>query len=242
MSNATGVINHAPPCRHRRVHVICEGQTEEMFVNLMLQPHFDAHKIEVHPKLLGATGHVPSAQRHGGNVSYKRVMTDIRLLLDNDPTAYVTTFIDFYGIYADFPGVRQAKRLRTAWERHDAVVKAMFAQLADDLGGEQTSRVVPYIQMHEFEGLLFSSPRDMASGILQPHLWKKFDKILFPFDTPEDINDSIETAPSKRIQSIFRGYQKVLHGSIIAKRIGIERIRQACPLFDEWLDRIEQLP
>jgi len=235
MSGTTGApqsISH----KHRRVHIICEGQTEEMFVNLMLRPHFDTHKIEVHPKLLGMIG------QRGGNVSYKRVMTDLRLLLANDPTAYVTTFIDFYGIYADFPGVSQAKKLRTAWERHDAVVNALFAQLADDLGETQAERVVPYIQMHEFEGLLFSSPRDLATGILQPHLWKRFDKILFPFDTPEDINDSIETAPSKRIQNIFRGYQKVLHGSIIARRIGIERIRQACPLFDEWLYRIEQLP
>ena len=235
MSAASGVPTH-PPHRHRCVHVICEGQTEEMFVNLVLQPHFDMHKIEVHPKLLGAVG------QQGGNVAYKRVVTDIRLLLANDPEAYVTTFIDFYGIYADFPGVRQAKKLRTAWERHDMVVSALFAQLADDLGEEQAVRVVPYIQMHEFEGLLFSSPKELATGILQPHLWKRFDKILFLFDTPEDINDSMETAPSKRIQNIFRGYQKVLHGSIIARRIGLERIRQACPLFDEWLYRLEQLP
>jgi len=95
MSDATGVINPSPR-KHRRVHVICEGQTEEMFVNLMLQPHFDTHKIEVHPKLLGTIG------RQGGNVGYNRVMTDIRLLLVNDPHAYVTTFIDFYGIYAEF--------------------------------------------------------------------------------------------------------------------------------------------
>jgi len=235
MSDSADVIKQ-PHRRYRRVHVICEGQTEEMFVNLMLQPHFDAHRIEVHPKLLGEIG------RRGGNVGYKRVLTDIRLLLTHDPKAYVTTFIDFYGIYADFPGVSQAKKLRTAWERHDAVVNALFAQLADDLGEEQAGRVVPYIQMHEFEGLLFSSPHDLASGILQPHLWKKFDKILFAFNTPEDINDSIETAPSKRIQNIFRGYRKVLHGTIIAKRIGLERIRQTCPLFDEWLYRLEQLP
>ena len=221
--------------RHRRVHVICEGQTEEVFVNLILQPHFDAHRIEIHPKLLGAAGH------QGGNVGYKRVVDDIRHLLANDLEARVTTFIDFYGIHADFPGVREAKKLRSARERHDVVVSSLSVQLADDLGDKMVSRVVPYIQMHEFEALLFSSPQDMAAGILQPHQWKKFDKILFGFDTPEDINDSFETAPSKRIQHVFRGYQKVLHGSIIARRIGLECIRQACPLFDEWLDLLEQL-
>ena len=235
MSDTPGKPQYTPR-RHRRVHIICEGQTEEMFVNLVLQPHFDKHNIEVQPKLLGEVGH------QGGNVGYTRVLRDIRLLRTNDPEAWVTTFIDFYGIYADFPGVGQAKKLRTAWERHDVVVSALYAKLVDDIGEEPALRVVPYIQMHEFEGLLFSSPTDMAAGILQPHLWKKFDKILFPFETPEDINDSIETAPSKRIQHIFRGYQKVLHGSIIARRIGIERIREACPLFDEWLIMLEQLP
>ncbi|MCL2623116.1 MAG: DUF4276 family protein [Planctomycetaceae bacterium] len=234
MNNPSGRLQHTPR-RHRRVHIICEGQTEEMFVNLILQPHFDAHRIEVLPKLLGASGH------QGGNVGYKRVMTDIRRLLTGDPKGWITTLIDFYGINADFPGVADAKRRRTARERHDEVVSALYAQLADDLGEELASRVVPYIQMHEFEGLLFSSPQDMAAGILQPHLWKKFDKILFDFDTPEDINDSFETAPSKRVQHIFRGYQKVLHGSIIARRIGLECIRQACPLFDEWLYQLEQL-
>ena len=227
--------NSARANRHRRVHIICEGQTEEMFVNLILQPHFDRHKMEVLPKLIGTFGH------QGGNVGYKRVLTDIRLLLTSDPESYVTTFIDFYGIYANFPGVIEARGLRSARDRHDEVVSAMYARLVDDLGEDNASRVVPYIQMHEFEGLLFSSPQDMAEGILQPHLWKKFDKIAFQFDTPEDINDSIETAPSKRVQRIYRGYQKVLHGAIIAKRTGLPRIREACPLFDEWLYRLESL-
>ena len=235
MSGVFDATKHAPR-RHRRIHVICEGQTEETFVNVILQPHFDVHRMEILPKLLGATGH------QGGNVGYKRVVSDIRRLLANDPRAWVTTFIDFYGINADFPGVAKAKKLRSARERHDEVVSALYSQLVVDFGEVMASRVVPYIQMHEFEGLLFSSPPDMAAGILQPHQWKKFDKILFDFDTPEDINDSIETAPSKRIEHIFRGYQKVLHGSVIARRIGLERIRQACPLFDEWLYQLEQLP
>ena len=222
--------------RHRRVHIICEGQTEETFVNLILQPHFDAHRIEILPKLLGATGH------QGGNVGYKRVMTDIRLLLTHDPSAWVTTFIDFYGIHADFPGIARAKKLHSARDRHDEVVGNLYAQLMSDLGEALTARVVPYVQMHEFEGLLFSSPQDLAAGILLPHKWKQFAKILFEFDTPEDINNSFVTAPSKRIEHIFRGYQKVLHGSIIARRIGLERIRATCPLFDEWLYQLEQLP
>ncbi|MDR1957785.1 MAG: DUF4276 family protein [Planctomycetaceae bacterium] len=217
-----------------RIHIICEGQTEEMFVNVVLRPHFDSFGTEVIPRILGAAGH------QGGNVSYKRVMTDIRLLLQTDPFSWITTFIDFYGIYATFPGVREAKHHRTAQERFEIAVEAFLFQLAEDFQ-EKASRIIPYIQMHEFEGLLFSSPEDIAKGILQPHLWKKFAKILFEFESPEDINDSIETAPSKRILHIFRGYQKVLHGSIIARRTGLERIRSQCPLFNAWVETLEQI-
>jgi len=219
----------------RRIHIICEGQTEEMFVNLILHPHFETLGIEVLPKLIGTGGH------RGGNVGYKRIVTDIRLLLHSDPFSKITTFIDFYGIYANFPGVHKAKLFKTAQERFDAVIEGFLKQLETDFRPDQALRVIPYVQMHEFEGLLFSSPKELALGILQPYLWKKFAKILFDFDTPEDINNSFETAPSKRIQQIFRGYQKILHGSIIVKRIGLATIREHCPLFDTWISVLENI-
>ena len=227
-------MTDASPGR-RRIHVICEGQTEEMFVNLILTSHFAERGIEVVPKIIGTSGH------QGGNVGYKRIVNDIRLLLQGDRTSRITTFIDFYGIYSNFPGVREARKLRTAQERFETVIHAFLEQLAMDFPEEEVSRIIPYIQMHEFEGLLFSAPEDVAIGILQPHLWKKFAKILFAFDTPEDINDSIETAPSKRILQIFRGYQKVLHGSIIVKRIGLQKIRDHCPLFNAWIEVLESI-
>ena len=221
--------------KKRRIHIICEGQTEEMFVNLILAPHFEMQEIEVLPKIIGTIGH------QGGNVGYKRLATDIRLLLQGDKTSRITTFIDFYGIFSNFPGIREARQLRSAQERFDTVVTAFLEQLTADFNRDDIARIIPYIQMHEFEGLLFSSPEDVAFGILQPHLWKKFAKILFAFDTPEDINDSIETAPSKRILQIFRGYQKVLHGSIIVRRIGLQKIHDHCPLFNAWIEVLENL-
>jgi len=228
-------VKQNPPKHHRRIHIICEGQTEEMFVNVMMQPHFDLHRIEILPKLIGTFG------QRGGHVDYDRVKTDVQHILSYDFNSYVTMFIDFYGICGGFPGVARARKLRSARERHDLVVDALRHQLLEDCGTQIASRVIPYIQMHEFEGLLFSSPKDMAAGILQPNLWKRFDKIAFHFDTPEDINDNIATAPSKRILQIFRGYQKVLHGSIIARRIGLKTIRQMCPLFDEWIGKMERV-
>jgi len=56
---------------------------------------------------------------------------------------------------------------------------------------------------------------------------------------PEDINETPEGAPSKRILRIFPGYRKLLHGPTIAERIGLKTIREQCPHFDDWLTRLE---
>ena len=61
------------------------------------------------------------------------------------------------------------------------------------------------------------------------------------FGTPEKIDDDPQTAPSKRIERFFPVYQKPLHGTIAAKRIGVEVIRRECPHFNKWLSAPESL-
>ena len=58
---------------------------------------------------------------------------------------------------------------------------------------------------------------------------------------PEDINDSPETAPSKRILSIFPEgtYSKPEHGPLIAEAIGIDAMRQKCAQFDAWVAHLQ---
>jgi len=102
-------------------------------------------------------------------------------------------------------------------------------------------RFIPYVQIYEFEGLLFSDPQRFASGIDQPQLAAEFSAIPDDFSTPEEINDSPMTAPSKQIEKLFRRYEKPLHGSLAAMEIGLSTIRAECPIFDEWLRRLEGL-
>ena len=58
------------------------------------------------------------------------------------------------------------------------------------------------------------------------------------FNTPEEIDEGQTTAPSKRLISLYEGYDKVPFGSLIAERIGLERILEECPHFDEWVSKI----
>jgi hypothetical protein len=60
--------------------------------------------------------------------------------------------------------------------------------------------------------------------------------------SPELVNDSVETSPSHRMQKLFAGYDKKLHGPEIIELAGLELVRAECTRFDAWLTRLEQLP
>lgn len=93
--------------------------------------------------------------------------------------------------------------------------------------------------MHEFEGLLFSDCVAFASAIGRPDLAASFQGIRDEFETPEEINDSPVTAPSKRVEALVAGYQKPLFGTVAALDIGFDAIRAECPHFDRWVTTLE---
>lgn len=96
--------------------------------------------------------------------------------------------------------------------------------------------------MHEFEGLLFSDCERFGRGIFRPDLVPQFQEIRKQFSTPEEIDDSPVTAPSKRVEALVTGYQKPLLGALAVLEIGLDAIRRACPHFREWLERLEAWP
>jgi predicted ATPase len=62
------------------------------------------------------------------------------------------------------------------------------------------------------------------------------------FETPEHINDSPETAPSKLLARILKPrYRKRLHGPDLTNGIGLDKIREKCPHSRQWFDRISTL-
>jgi Domain of unknown function (DUF4276) len=219
-----------------RVNIICEGQTEETFVQEILYHFFVTKSIYLTPILIGKPGH------KGGNFTFGRLLKDLRPLL-GDSTAYCTTLFDFYGLPNDFPGKATALTMNNIKDKAQCVTKAVVDALqATTISPDALRRFIPYIQMYEFEGLLFSDCSSLASAISQPHLASKFQEIRASFASPEHINNSPMTAPSKRISKIYSRYDKPLHGSLAMIEIGIEAIRQECKLFDRWLQTLENLP
>ncbi len=221
-----------------RLRIICEGQTEEEFVNELLARHLHAFGVYPIPIVIGTV-----AQR-GGNVKYHRLLNNIRNSLLSERNCYCTTLIDFYGLGMEFPGKSEAKEEKLPKTKAESFCFALQKALERDIGVNPMRRFIPYVQMHEYEALLFSEPTRMAQGFDRLDLKESLAAIRAIFPTPEHINDDQNSAPSKRIIKLFPGYerQKPLFGVLAASTIGLPKIRQECPLFNNWLCALENLP
>ncbi len=223
------------------VHV--EGQTEEDFVNGPLREHLFACGYQrVDARLLG---NARQRNRRGGIKPWGAAKRDIVRHLKEDQGCVASTLVDFYGMPADetkgWPGRSEANTLELA-KKATAVEEKILLDVQQEMGsGFGFNRFVPFVAIHEFEGLLFSDCGAFADGIGRADLKGKFQAIRDQYNSPEEINDSNITAPSKRIQQIMPNYSKVLHGSKAALEIGVAKMRSDCPHFDEWLKKLEAL-
>jgi hypothetical protein len=221
------------------VHV--EGETEEMFVNEVFRGNLLTSGYErVGARLLG---NARQRDRRGGIRSWDIVRRDIIRHLTQDPGCIATTMIDYYGLPQSgekaWPGRAQATSLAVP-NRGPHVEAALLDDLSNHMGtGFDRRRFLPFVTMHEFEGLLFSDCEAFARGVGQGGLADSLQGIRDQFDTPEDINDSPITAPSKRLEALIPGYVKPLFANLAALEIGLEAITGACPHFRTWRGELE---
>jgi hypothetical protein len=184
--------------------------------------------------------------RRGGIRKWPSVRKDIVDHLREDQDCIATTMVDYYGMPqkgpGGWPGRARSTGLSTIEEKARCVQEAVRDDLLFAMGSRfDSKRFVPFVVMHEFEGLLFSDCAAFSHGIGRSDLEVDFRKIREQFATPEDINDSPVTAPSKRVETLVQGYQKPLHGVLAALEIGLSRVRAECPHFDGWLRQLESL-
>jgi hypothetical protein len=127
-------------------------------------------------------------------------------------------------------------------EKAQTLVESLVAALSQTIERESLLRFIPYVQMHEFEAFMFSDTAAFADAIGRPDLQRNFETIRLTFKTPEHIDNSPVTAPSKRILALYPAYEKPLMGERAARAIGLPIIRNECPLFSAWLSKLESLP
>jgi hypothetical protein len=218
-----------------RLYVVVEGQTEESFVRNVLAEVLWGSKVHPTPILLGTPGH------KGGRTSYARLKRDVVVQLKQDRGAWCSTMIDLYGLGPGFPGYPPPGGLSPIEKvRHiENAVKEDICSEIPDLRPDR--RFIPYLQLHEYEAILFSDPPAFARGINLPNLQQQFQQIRDRFESPEDIDDHPETAPSKRVLAVYPGYRKVIEGTQAAAAVGISAMRAECRHFREWIEALEAL-
>ena len=216
-----------------KVFIYVEGQTEDTFVKRVLYPPLSQKGIFIIP-IIAKTKRTKSGETFkGGITKYSVVKSEILKLL-NDPTALaVTTFIDYYDLPHSFPGKNRLVGT-TPFEKVEFLENA-FKQDIDH------PKFIPYIMLHEFEALLFASPREICKPFPGTNVMADLENIRNSFQSPEEINEGKATHPSARIQSLLPDYRKSLHGPLISLRIGLDRIRRECHHFSQWLSAIERL-
>ncbi len=212
----------------KRLIIIVEGQTEEEFVKSLLCPYLAGFRIyDVRAiKIQTSRGY------KGGLVNYEHFRRDIWNILKREQEVVVTSLVDFFRMPTNFPGYVTASKITDAAERADFLQSQMVLDISD-------RRFLPYLQLHEMEGLFFADINGFKylGNIISEKAIDEINGIIKSYPNPELINDGSETAPSKRLAKIIPGYQKVLHGPVIALENGIGKILEKCPRFNAWVEK-----
>ena len=200
-----------------RLAIVVEGRTEEEFISELVAPELQRLGISSQPILLG------------GNVSIDRVAAEMSKLSWNFNS--VTSFVDYYG-FKD----KKSESPETLQAAIDGEVRRRIRRRYNQ------SRIFSYVQKYEFEGLLFSETEafDRLYGDSRKY-GQMLANVRSKFHTPEDINDNLQTAASKRIVSVIPRYKKVIDGPLVAMETGLSTIRCECPCFNAWVLRLESL-
>lgn len=214
-----------------RVIVICEGETEQEFCKKTLSEHFSQKGIEIVAPLI--------KKSNGGIVSWNKLKKQIETTLLSEHDAIVTLLIDYYGLRSElgFPQWEEAEKIVDKNER----MSFLEAHMKTDVDEALRYRFVPYVQLHEFEALLFCNADVYKQVIPEPDLvgWQELEQTILINPNPEMINTKKETSPSHRLERIIRGYNKVVYGNIIAESIGLNAIKKKCPRFSNWIESLE---
>ncbi len=217
----------------KKVLVLCEGPTEERFVKSVLNPYLYTKEIFLTPTIIKTKKEVRGPDHKGGINSYVQVKRDLIPLCNDTSADIVTTLIDYYGLPSDFPGYNERPN-GTCYQR----VEFIENQFNTDIN---QARFLPYLQLHEFEALVFASAEKLSVAFVN-----KYREILQvvaineSFASPEEINENPNSAPSKRLKRIFPDYQKIFHSQLILSQTSIEDLRNRCSHFNSWLTKLER--
>lgn len=220
------------------LRILSEGRSEERFAKTVLTPHLSSTGIHIVEVRSVKTSEDSFREYRGGLNKYEHVKRDLQNWMKDKPyDAYFTTMFDLYDLPSTFPGFLQAQGILDPYVKVTFLEQEFFKDIADE-------RLIPYIQLHEIEALIFTDAQKLDWEFLEHD--KEIENLIDQAKSvgnPELINDHPNTAPSKRIiQQIpaFKNRKATVVPSVLEK-IGLQNLRTACRHFHEWLDKLESL-
>jgi len=219
--------------------VLCEGQTEREFCRQVVGPYVVASGVALAGTLVGK----PQRKR-GGIRPWIVYRAELERLAKERADRHLAVLVDYYAMPDSWPG-RMESRGKPAGDRGVHVENCLSAEGNAIFAG----RFHPCVQLHEFESLLFVDPDIAAMSIAvgggainHQSLATQMKAIRAECGgSVEQINDSPELAPSKRLTAIARGYDKVAWGVTAVADVSVPVLRDGCPWLDRWLTRIANL-
>jgi hypothetical protein len=216
----------------RKLHILVEGQTEEVIVNNVIGPYLSGEDLYVTTSILKTKRPAGGRPAHtGGVTSWTKIFREIRLLLGDTSTTLLTTLIDYYGFPDDAPGMadRPIGSPRSRVEH----VESAIADAVD------SKRFLPHLVLHEIEAWVLADCSRLADLLGNSSEAERLAHVVAAESGPEMVNDGVDTAPSKRIKGIYPKYGKPLYGPLVIADIGLDEIRRQCPHANRWLNAIE---
>ncbi len=216
----------------KRLIIVVEGDTEKEFIDKLLSPYLNGNGLL-------SVNCFKIKHTKGGLTKYHHLKTDLINCM-HERNVIVTTLIDYYALPKDFPKYRDANKIANKAERL-AFLEHAIAKDIEKEKGHEFPNLIPYIQLHEFEALVFSS-LDAIKALYsnEEAKFNELEEIISGHPNPEDINDTPQGAPSKRLKKdqLIRGYHKINDGIMIIEEAGIDTVLKKCRRFNNWVEKI----
>ncbi|MET8157760.1 DUF4276 family protein [Sphaerisporangium sp. NPDC005289] len=214
----------------RRLHILCEGQTEETVTREVIEPYLQRTDLFVTRSIFTTKRPAGGASHKGGLSTWGKLDAEIRLLLRDSSITVLTTLLDYYGLPADVPGMA-TRPPGSPYDRVCYVERAMTEAVGDH-------RFVPHLVLHEIEAWVLLGHEALGELTGDAALANAAKAIVIDAQGAELVNDGAATAPSKRLLRLYPRYRKTSDGPLVIAEIGIDAIRNACPHADAWFDAV----
>lgn len=213
----------------REVCVVVEGQSEEQFVKLVLGAQALARGVAVEPVIV-RTRRTATKTHKGGGSSWQPYRRLVHHLATQGHLSRIGVMFDLYACPKDTPGLDPNLS-------GSALHRSVVAATKDDLDPRGSGRILSGPVLHEYETLVIAA---IASGATEadPETVDHAKAAITAAGGAEAVNGGRDTAPSKRLEGWWPGYEKVLYGAVLLSEAPWDHIAAQCPTFHAWWESL----